>query len=98
MLLLLALYSTTYCRCVTFSLLFLVFMMNFNPDFESADFEEHPLLPIITAIVEEEESQSKQACQIDEPEKLYIKKLLNCGHKVWIYEILRMHLATFYTI
>ena len=56
--------------------------MDFNPDFEGADFEEDLLLPIITAIAEEEESQSKQACRTGEPGKLYVEKLLNCGPEV----------------
>ena len=72
--------------------------MDFNPNFERADFEENLLLPIITAIAEEEKSQSKQACQTSELRKLYVEKLLNCGHKSQIYEVFCMHLATFYAL
>ena len=71
-------------------------MMDFSPDFGRADFKEDLLLPIITAIAEKEESQSKQACRTGEPGKLYVEELLNCGHKGRIYKGLRMHLATFY--
>ena len=73
-------------------------MIDFNPDFEGADFEKDMLLPIITAIAEEKESQSKQACWTGEPGKLHVEKLLNYGHEVRIYKILRMHLTTFYAI
>ena len=54
--------------------------MDFDPDFEGVDFED-VLLPIVTAIVEgkEEESRAKQACQTG------VEELLNCGHEVRIY-------------
>ena len=32
--------------------------MDFNPDFEKADFEKNLLYPTITVIIEEEKSQS----------------------------------------
>ena len=57
-------------------------MMDFNPDFEKADFEKNLLLFIITAIAEEEKSQSKQVCQTGKHRKLCIEKLLNFEHNV----------------
>ena len=72
--------------------------MDFNSDFEKFDFEKELLLSIITATAEKEKSQNKQTCWIGESRKLYVEKLLNCKHQVWIYKILCMHLATFYVI
>ena len=66
--------------------------MDFDPDFEGVDFED-VLLPIVTAIVEEEEeeSQAKQACRTGVLGKLYIEEPLNCGHEVRIYEVSITH-------
>ena len=77
---LLVLHSKIYCYCVTFSSLFLIFIVDFNTDFEKADFKEDLLLSIITVTIEERKNQSKQACWTDKPGKLYIEKLLNYEH------------------
>ena len=52
-----------------------------DPDFDEFDFEDEQL-PIVTTIVEEEESQTRQACRTGVPGKLYIEELLNCKHDV----------------
>lgn len=70
--------------------------MDFDPDFDEFAFEDI-LLPIVTAIGEEE-SQAKQSCRTGLPGKLYIEQLLNCQHEVRIYEVFRMRLITFYAL
>lgn len=54
--------------------------------------------PIVTSMIDEDNTRTKQACRTGLAGKLYMEKLLNCQHQKRVYEFLRMQLPSFYAL